>query len=153
MRYVVTAASLSTDVTAQPGSTGPAKETKAMAYNSNRTQRAGLDQRSSPRTFEYKRLDHSRRRAKRTHLFDEVFWHRAVDPKFRRGILVGVSSAGLALVTEHHHAVRPGMQITPDKKDLGCRWRDPVVVTRVDRLSDMLDLVAAEYPGPALAMA
>jgi hypothetical protein len=45
------------------------------------------------------------------------------------------------------------MQITPDKKDLGCRWRDPVVVTRVDRLSDMLDLVAAEYPGPALAMA
>lgn len=124
-----------------------------MAYNSNRTRRAEPDQRSSPRTFGYERLNHSRRRAKRTHLFDEMFWHRADDPKFCRGILVGVSSAGLALVIEHHHAVRAGMQITPGKKDRGCRWRGPVVVTRVDRLSDMLDLVAAEYPDPALVMA
>jgi hypothetical protein len=45
------------------------------------------------------------------------------------------------------------MQITPGKKNRSCRWRDPVVVTRVDRLSDNLDLVAAEYPEPAVAMA
>lgn len=124
-----------------------------MTYNSDRTQRTELDQRSSPRTFGYKRPDHSRRRAKRTHMFDEVFWHRPDDPKFCRGVLVGVSRAGLALVTEHHHAVRAGMQITPGKKNRSCRWRDPVVVTRVDRLSDNLDLVAAEYPEPAVAMA
>ena len=125
-----------------------------MAYNSNRTQRAELDQRSSPRTFGYKRLNHRRRRAKRTQqLFDELLWHRPDDAQSRRGILVGVSSAGLALVTEHDHAVRAGMQIVLGKKDRNCRWRGPVVVTRVDRLSDMLDLVAAKYAGPALAMA
>ena len=125
-----------------------------MACNSNRTQRAELDRRSSPRTFGYKRLNHSRRRAKRTHqLFDEVFWHRPDDAQSRRGILVGVSSAGLALVTEHDHAVRAGMQIVPGKNDRDCHWRGPVVVARVDRLSNMLDLVAAEYPDSALAMA
>ena len=125
-----------------------------MAYNSNRTQRAERDQRSSPRTFGYKRLNQGRRRAKRTHqLFDEVFWHRPDDAQSRRGILVGVSSAGLALVTEHDHAVQAGMQITPRKKHRRCRWRGPVVVIRVDRLSDTLDLLAAEYPAPALAMA
>jgi len=124
-----------------------------MAYNSNHTQRAELHQRSSPRTFGSKRLNHSRRRAKRTHqLFDEVFWHRPDDAQSHRGVLVGVSSAGLALVTEHDHAVWVGMQIVPGKKDRDCRWRGPVVVTRVDRLSDMLDLVAAEYPDPSLAM-
>ena len=124
-----------------------------MACNSNRTREAEPDRRSSPQTFGYERLNHSRRRAKRTHLFDEVFWHRADDPKFCRGILVGVSSAGLALVTEHDHAVQAGMQITPRKKHRRCRWRGPVVVIRVDRLSDTLDLLAAEYPAPALAMA
>jgi hypothetical protein len=45
------------------------------------------------------------------------------------------------------------MHITPSKKGRNGRWQEPVVVTRVDRLSDMLDLVAAEYPDPALAMA
>jgi hypothetical protein len=103
--------------------------------------------------YEYKRLDHTRRRARRTHLFDEVYWHKADDVKPRRGILVGVSSTGLALVTEHHPAVRAGMQMTPSKNGRNGRWREPVVVTRVDRLSDMLDLVAAEYPDPTMAQA
>ena len=124
-----------------------------MTNSRQRTQPAELDRRHSSRTFGYTRPDPSRRRARRTHLFDEVFWQRADDRKCRRGILVGVSGTGLALVTEHHYAVREGMQITPGKKDRGCRWRGPVVVTRVDRLSDMLDLVAAEYPDPVLAMA
>ena len=120
-----------------------------MTHSYQRTQRAELDRRCSARTFGYTRLNHGRRRARRTHLFDEVFWRQTDDPKCRRGILVGVSSTGVALVTEHDHDAKAGMQITPSEKGRNGRWRERVVVTRVDRLSDTLDLIAAEDPGTA----
>ncbi len=124
-----------------------------MTYSDQRTQSAELDRRNPPRAFGYTRPNQGRRRARRTCLFEEVFWQRADDPTCRRGILVGVSGTGLGLVTEHDHEARAGMQITPSRKGRSGRWREPVVVTRVDRLSDTLDLVAAKYPEPARAMA
>ena len=116
-----------------------------MSQVSGTIQAGPSDQRRAPRTFEYKTRNRGRRRARRTQVFDEVYWHREGDIKFRRGILVGVSGTGLVFVTEHHHAIRAGMQIRPSAKHAHRRWRNPVTVTRVERLSDMLDLVAARY--------
>ena len=59
-----------------------------MTHTYQRTQRSELDRRYSARTLGYTRLNHGRRRARRTHLFDEVFWRRTDDPKCHRGILV-----------------------------------------------------------------
>lgn len=117
------------------------------------TQRAELNRRHSSRTFGHAQLNCGRRRATRTHLFDEVHWRSLDDPRCRRGILVGVSGAGVALVTEHDHQARAGMQITLSKKGRNRGWREPVLVTIVDRLSDLLDLVVAEYSDPAPAIA
>ncbi len=117
-----------------------------MNYGCLRSPRAELDRRRRPRSFAYKRTGRGQRRAQRTFLFDEVLWHPANETKCRRGILVGFSSAGLALVTRSDGSIRRGMEIMPGKKDQNSRWRGSVVVTRVDRLSDSLDLVAAEYP-------
>lgn len=153
MFYALVTAPITCRYSCTPGSTGPVKEPDVMTNSRQRTQRAELDRRHSSRTFGYTRPNHSGRRARRTHLFDEVFWQRADDPKCRRGILVAVSGTGVALVTEHDHEARAGMHITPSKKGRNGRWREPVVVTRVDRLSDMLDLVAAEYSGAAPAVA
>ena len=146
------AASLRCRYSCTPGSAGRVKGPHTMRHSSQRTPKAELDRRRSSRTFGCTRPGRTRRRANRTHTFDEVFWRREDDAKCRRGILVGVSQTGLALVTEHGHAIRAGMPITPNKDARNGRWSEPVVVTRVDRLSDMLDLVAAEYPSPAPAI-
>ncbi len=90
-------------------------------------------------------MNPGRRRARRTQLFSEVLWHNESESTARRGILVGVSDTGLALVTDHRIVPRPGARIVPEKKRAHRRWGEPVVVTRIDRLSDELDLVAAKY--------
>ncbi len=133
-------------------STAHVKELNVMTDSFQRAQQSELNRRQSARTFECSRSSPSRRRARRAHLFDEVFWQRADAPNYRRGILVGFSATGVALITDHDCAVRAGMQITPSKKGRNGHWRKPVVVTRVDRLSDILDLVAAEYTCTSPAM-
>ncbi|UCE58989.1 MAG: hypothetical protein JSU63_16290 [Phycisphaerales bacterium] len=91
-------------------------------------------------------LTPSRRRARRTHLFSEVLWKREDDTRLRRGVLVGVSGTGLAMVVDHKHAAKAKMLLIPDKNGHHRYWSKPAVVTRVEQLSDTLDLVAAKYP-------
>ena len=86
-----------------------------------------------------------RRQSRRTNVFDEVFYHRPDDEKYHRGVLVGISHVGLAIVTERRHAVTEGMRLMPTSAEHS-RWRTPATVKRVERLSDLLDLVAACFP-------
>jgi hypothetical protein len=108
--------------------------------------RAILDRRTRSRSFSYTRPTPGRRRARRTYLFDQVFWNRDHEPKCQRGILVGVSDTGLALVVEHRQASRPGMCLKPTTKKPNEHWCELAVVTRVDELSETLDLVTAAFP-------
>ena len=117
-----------------------------MTHHVHHPPRALLDRRTCFRSFGYTRPTSARRCARRTYLFDEVFWHRDHEPKYWRGILVGVSHTGVALVTEHRHAIRPGMRLRPTTQNPSEHWCELAVVTRVDQLSEMLDLVAAEFP-------
>ena len=48
------------------------------------------------------------------------------------------------MVSEHGFRIQPGMLLKPNTGQCG-RWHKSVTVTRVDRLSGLLDLVAAEY--------
>lgn len=85
-----------------------------------------------------------RRRSDRTNLFRQILWRTPDEEKARRGLLVGVSATGLAMLTEHEDSPRPGARILSGGPALRGRW-PAAVVTRIDRLSGLLDLVAAEY--------
>ncbi len=86
-----------------------------------------------------------RRRARRTYLFSEVRWSGGDETRTCRGVLVGASETGVALITEHGMTPRPGTRIAPSKQARHRRWHRPVAVVRVDPLSDRLDLVAGRY--------
>ncbi len=88
-----------------------------------------------------------RRAARRTFLFEEVFWRAETDTKAHRGILVGVSDTGLALLTDRQEAPRPGTRFVSSRTDKQKRWRRAVVVQRVEPISENLGLVCGRYAG------
>ena len=90
-----------------------------------------------------------RRRARRTHLLAKVRWRVEGEERRRRGVLIGVSETGLAIITDHHTSVPCGARICPAPGDQHPSWRRPAVVRRVERISDALALLAAEYVVPA----
>lgn len=87
-----------------------------------------------------------RRESARVSLCHNIYWHRGDDTDLRSGVLVGLSASGLALLTETTDTPKPGARIVPGPRPGRGGWRRPAVVTRVERLSGLLDLVAAEYP-------
>jgi hypothetical protein len=89
-----------------------------------------------------------RPRPLRTSLLEEVLWRVQGEPLARGGILVGLSSTGLALVTEYQDAPTAGSWIRPCGHRSSGPWSGAVVVTRVDRLSETLALVAGSRPTP-----
>ncbi len=86
-----------------------------------------------------------RRRSDRSPLFRHVFWRTVGEERARKGLLVGVSATGLAMLTERQDSPSPGSRITSGKRARRHRWPGTAVVTRIDHLSGLLDLVAAEY--------
>ena len=94
-----------------------------------------------------------RRRARRTHLLAKVGWRVEGEGLRRTGVLVGVSGTGLAMITDHQASVRCGARIHPTPDDQHPGWRKPAVIRRVDRISDALDLLAAEYVEPTTDVA
>lgn len=93
------------------------------------------------------RQEKNRRGASPVPVFDNVHWRVEGESREREGVLVGVSARGLALLTERPVTPAPGRRLVPKTGGSHRAWRRPVVVTRVDHLSGLLDLVAAEYIG------
>ena len=90
-----------------------------------------------------------RRRAHRTHLLAKVGWLVEGEGRRRTGVLVGVSGTGLAMITDHHASAQCGARIYPTPDAQHPSWQRLAVIRRVDRISDALDLLAAEYVEPA----
>ena len=86
-----------------------------------------------------------RRRARRTLLFEDVTWCLLDEDRAHRGVVVGVSHAGLALITQHEDTPPLGAYITPRLRRRHGSWRRPAWVARVEPLSPGLDLVAGDY--------
>jgi hypothetical protein len=93
------------------------------------------------------RQEKNRRGASPVPIFDPVHWRVEGESRDREGVLVGVSARGLALLTERPVTPAPGRRLVPRTGGAHRAWRRAVVVTRVDPLSGLLDLVAAEYIG------
>jgi hypothetical protein len=74
-----------------------------------------------------------------------VTWRVERETQVRSGVLVGVSESGLALLTERAISPKPGMRILPTRQGEQRGWSRSARVTRVEPLSDLLDLIAAEY--------
>ncbi len=91
-----------------------------------------------------------RRAARRTFLFEEVLWRSETDTKAHRGILVGVSDTGLALLADREDAPRPGTRFVSSRTDKQKRWRRAVVVQRVEAISENLGLVCGRYAVPGI---
>jgi len=91
------------------------------------------------------RHETDRRNADRVPVFDNVFWRVEGEKRFQEGVLVGVSSTGLAILTERPVTPAPGRRLVPKGRTGQHVWHRKVVVTRVEQLSGLLDLVAAEY--------
>ena len=89
-----------------------------------------------------------RRRSERTVLFTDVFWREERNGKAHRGVVVGVSQHGLAMLTDYQTTPRPGARLVPGKHRQYARWLQTAVVTRTESLSDALDLVTATFPAP-----
>ena len=87
-----------------------------------------------------------RRRSLRTILFTDVCWGELGAQRAKRGVIVGISDHGLAMLTECADTPRPGSRIQPRKHGRRARWFRKAVVTRTQSLSDSLDLVAAAFP-------
>lgn len=94
------------------------------------------------------RPDTDRRDSTRVPVFDNVLWRVDGESGLREGVLVGVSTTGLAMLTERPVTPAPGRRLFPKAKIGRQAWQRAVVVTRVDHLSGLLDLVAAEYAPP-----
>ena len=90
-----------------------------------------------------------RRQSWRSSLFETLRWRAAGSNVSRHGTLVGVSKTGVALLTERPDTPVSGTRIERVRRTRRHLWRRPVEVVRVDRLSDLLDLVAAKYPARA----
>ena len=90
----------------------------------------------------------SRRRAPRREVFQDVAWRRAGHRRTRRGVLVGVSRTGFALVAEAEDTPRVGAVLVPSVDHPASVWRQPAVVVRTETLSGTLNLIAAEFRRP-----
>ncbi len=88
-----------------------------------------------------------RRAARRTFLFEEVLWRGESDKEAHRGILVGVSDTGLALLADRRDAPRPGTRLVSSRADGQKRWRRAVVVQRVEAISENFGLVCGRFVG------
>lgn len=86
-----------------------------------------------------------RRDSGRAHLFRRAQWKHANDGVPHRGTLIGASSSGIALLIEPPTIPGPGTLIEPEGRVAGL-WRDPVEVVRVDQVSELAYVIAAEYP-------
>lgn len=83
-----------------------------------------------------------RRRADRTFHFDEIYWSDKTADFQKRGILVGKSETGVALLTGHRDTPQLGSRVHLAKSSGHDQQAE---VNRVDRVSDIYDLIAAEY--------
>ncbi len=86
-----------------------------------------------------------RRRSMRSPDYVSIWWQQVGSDDARRGWLVERSKHGLALLTENPDSPPVGATITPGNRLGRSNWLRPAMVTRVTPLSDLLDLVAAEY--------
>lgn len=87
--------------------------------------------------------------------FADIAWCVLGERRIRRGVLIGSSETGLALLTHPADTPRLGQRIIP-RPAVAQRPR-PARVVRIDHVSGVLDLVAAEclgvQPAPQLRMA
>jgi len=96
-----------------------------------------VDCRSKPRSTA------TRRGCERLPVFERTHWRREDNGQWLPGLLISVSGAGLAMLTNLHDTPQPGSRIR-----LRLRGRPrpkPVEVIRVDHLSGTMDLIAAEF--------
>lgn len=85
----------------------------------------------------------ARRACDRLPVFEEAKWKALDDRSWRKGFLVSVSGAGLALLTNQDETPSSGDQI---QLRLRTRvWQRPARVIRIDHVSGTMDLVAAEF--------
>jgi hypothetical protein len=86
-----------------------------------------------------------RRRSQRKFLFDDVGWQGETDERTHRGVLVSVSRHGLAMLITRGHTPPVGMAIHPARRRSHRAWRHAAVVTRIEPVSQALNLVAADF--------
>ena len=86
-----------------------------------------------------------RRRARRALMFENVTWCLLDEDCAHRGVVVGASRAGLALITQHADTPPLGAYIAPRPRQRRDPWHKPARVTRIEPLSSDLDLVAGDY--------
>lgn len=92
-----------------------------------------------------KRANLGRRSSERIAEYRPVWWREEGVEDPRVAWLVEESAHGLAIVTESQDTPRLGTRIMPHEHLKRRPRHRPAVVTRTDRLSDLLDLTAAEY--------
>jgi len=91
-----------------------------------------------------------RRDAARTPDYREIWWALCEQQAARcSGWLVGRSASGLTMITENTNTPGQGARILVAVNRAPRSRVEHVTVTRTERLSDLLDLVAAEYGRPA----
>ena len=75
----------------------------------------------------------------------DVRWRQGAEDVDREGVLVGLGARGLAIMAPHEPPSRPGSRLVPVDGAIRAGWTKPVIVKHIDRISDSLDLIAAEY--------
>lgn len=76
-------------------------------------------------------------------VFEQARWKIDDSERWRPGLLISVSEAGLAMLTEHGETPVTGSRL---HFQVGRKsWQRPLEVIRVDQLSGTMDLVAAEF--------
>ena len=83
-----------------------------------------------------------RRRSGRSAVFGAVGWRTPDDHSPKRAWIVEVSPQGVGILTERAETPQPGAVLTPERGSARRLWDRPASVTRVERLSELLDLVA-----------
>ncbi len=89
------------------------------------------------------------RRSDRIADYREVWWRQAPGEPYRCGWLVEWSAHGIAMLVERADAPAIGAVISPKRRPDLRSWTREAAVRRVEPLSGLLTLVAAEYVAPA----
>ncbi|MBN1343089.1 MAG: hypothetical protein JXQ73_10440 [Phycisphaerae bacterium] len=86
----------------------------------------------------------TRRACERSPVFERVSWRGVDGGRWKPGMLVNVSPLGLAMLTYRKDAPPSGCRI--NIRVNSHEWSKPLDVIRVEQASDILDLVAAQFP-------